>query len=93
MDAFLEVFRGLEILTPAWREMLSKPRPRGLQREDRAMLRYFISRYWLQAISDFELAARGKGIVALTLLCCLLGGEVIWRIWMPSWTAAMTRRG
>lgn len=77
VDAFLEVFRGLEILTPAWREMLSKPRPRGLQREDRAMLRYFISRYWLQAISDFELAARGKGIVALTLLCCLLGGEVI----------------
>lgn len=77
VDAFLEVFRGLEILTPAWQEMLSKPRPRGLQREDRAMLRYFISRYWLQAISDFELAARGKGIVALALLCCLLRGEVI----------------
>ena len=41
------------------------------------MLRYFLSRYWLQAISDFDLATRGKTIVALTLLCCLLGGETV----------------
>ena len=77
VDAFLEVFRGLEILTPAWRERLANPQPRGLKKEDRAMLRYFLSRYWLQAISDFDLAARGKTIVALTLLCCLLGGETV----------------
>ena len=76
-EAFLEAFRGLEILTDAWRARLAAPRPRALQREDRAMLRYFLSRYWLQAVSDFDLVCRGKLAVSLTLLACLLGGEPV----------------
>ena len=41
------------------------------------MLRCLISRYWLQAISDFDLVCRGKTIVALALLCRLLGGDIL----------------
>ena len=77
MDAFLQVFRDLEILTPGWKARLDAPKPRHLQREDRAMLRYLISRYYLQAISDFELAARMKMLTAEVLLVCLLGGNPV----------------
>lgn len=77
VNALLEVFRKLEILTPSWRERLSRPAPRRLGNEDRAMLRYLISRYWLQAISDYDLVARGKLIVSSVLLVCLLGGSPV----------------
>lgn len=76
-DAFLQVFRELEILTLAWEKRLAAPRPRTLQSEDRAMLRYLISRYWLQAISDFDIVCRAKLTVALPILSCLLGGDPV----------------
>lgn len=77
LTAFLDVFKGLEILTDTWRGRLEAPAPRELRREDRAMLRYLLARYWLQAISDFDLVCRGKLIVALTLLACQLGGDPV----------------
>ena len=76
-EAFLEVFRDLEILTEPWRKRLASPNPRPLQKEDRALLRYLISRYWLQAVSDFDLVCRGKLIVSLALLCRILGGDAV----------------
>ena len=41
------------------------------------MLRYLISRYWLQAISDFDLVCRVKFMISAVTLVCLLGGEPI----------------
>ena len=76
VEAFLDVFRKLEILTPAWENRLKHPCPRRLQKEDRAMLRYFISRNWIQAVSDFDLIARVKFLLACVLLVCVLGGDV-----------------
>ena len=77
LQAFLDVFRDLEILTDAWRARLEAPEPRALQKEDRALLRYLLSRYWLQAVSDFDLVCRGKLIAALGLLCRILGGDMV----------------
>ena len=77
MDAFLAGFRSMEILTPAWKQRLANPAPRPLQKADRAMLRYLISRYWLQAISDFDIVCRAKLAVSLVLLNCLLGGDSV----------------
>ena len=77
VEVFLDVFRRLEILTPAWENRLKHPCPRRLQKEDRAMLRYFISRYWLQAISDFDLIARVKFLLSCVLLVCVLGGDAL----------------
>ena len=56
---------------------LASPSLRPLQKEDRALLRYLISRYWLQAVSDFDLVCRGKLIVSLALLCRILGGDAV----------------
>ena len=77
LESFLQVFRELEILTPKWKELLNHPAPRAVLPQDRAMLRYLISRYWLQAISDFDLVCRGKMAVSLVLLSCLLGGDPV----------------
>ena len=76
-EAFLRVFRGLEILTPRWKNRLENPQPRKLGPKDRAMLRYLISRYWLQAMSDFDLVCRVKFMISAVTLVCLLGGEPI----------------
>ena len=75
LESFLQVFRELEILTPTWKQRLECPAPRALLPQDLSMLRYLISRYWLQAISDFDLVCRGKMAVSLVLLSCLLGGD------------------
>ena len=74
-EAFLSVFRNLEILTPQWAALLEHPQPRAMGQEDRAMLRYLISRYWLQSISDQDLQCRVKFMIASVVLVCLLGGD------------------
>lgn len=77
MEAFLDAFRDLEILTPEWAKRLQDPSPRPLGKEDRAMLRYLISRYWLQAVSDLDIVCRVKFMIASVLLVCILGGEAL----------------
>lgn len=77
MEAFLRVYRDLEILTPEWAERLRHPDPRPLGKEDRAMLRYLISRYWLQAVSDLDLMCRVKFMIAAVVLVCILGGGAL----------------
>lgn len=77
IEAFLQAFRNLEILTPAWAKRLQRVSSRPLGKEDRAMLRYLISRYWLQAISDLDLMCRVKFIIASVLLVCILGGDAL----------------
>ena len=42
-----------------------------------AMARYGIQRYWLQAVSDFDIVCRVKMIVAACILMQELGGPMI----------------
>ena len=64
-------FSGLEILTEEWKALLqSPPKATRLPIETKALLRYFISRHWLQAISDFDLLGRACFFVAA---CILIG--------------------
>lgn len=73
-----DFYTGLEILTDRWRTRLRDPHPLPhWQPEIRAMARCQIRRYWLQAVSDWELASRVKMIVASCLLVKQLGGDVI----------------
>lgn len=71
-------FSELEILTPQWKNRLCSPivHPQWDNRY-RALLRYFIDRYWLQAVSDFDLLCRGKFSVAACLLIAYLGGDLL----------------
>lgn len=71
-------YTGLEILTPRWADLLQHPSPAPDWAEElRAMARYGIERYWLQAVSDFDLVARVKMLVAACILVRDLGGDPI----------------
>ena len=76
-DAIAGFFSGLEILTPDWQALLNAPE--GEARwpgELRAMAGYLVRRYWLQAVSDYDLACRVKFIIIACLLVKHLGRDV-----------------
>ena len=71
-------FLELEILTPGWKQRLeAPPQPPRWQREHRALLRYLVQRYWLQAVSDYDLYSRVKLTIVSCLLVRHLGGPLI----------------
>ena len=72
----LNFFKGLEILTPEWAARLDTPSPAGWDPRHRTLARYFVDRYWLQAISDFDLVSRVKLAVISCLVVKFLGGDL-----------------
>ena len=74
MTAF---FRELEILTPQWDTLLQNPSPLPWDRRLLAMARYLVERYWLQAVSDYDLYSRVKFMVIACLLVKYLGGDLL----------------
>ena len=69
-------FQELEILTPQWSERLAGPTPGSWQSACRNLARYFVDRYWLQAVSDYDLVSRVKLTVISCLLIRHLGGDL-----------------
>jgi len=76
LGAILDFFAGLEILDPAWLARLRDPMGSQWQKEHRAMARYFVERYWLQAVSDYDLVGRVKLSVISCLVVKALGGNI-----------------
>ena len=72
-----EFFAGLEILTADWAERLQRPSPAHWDDRYRNLARYFVERYWLQAVSDYDLACRVKFIIASCVLIRNLGGDLL----------------
>lgn len=72
----LDFFLGLELLTPQWEAMLRHPNPGVWTRHHRALAGYLTRRYWLQAVSDYDLYGRVKFILISCLLVRLLGGDI-----------------
>lgn len=72
-----DFYAGLEILTPRWAERLRAPVPGDWCEEFRAIARYGIQRYWLQAVSDYDLVCRVKLVIASCLLIRHLGGDIL----------------
>ena len=71
-------FAGLEILTPQWRERLSVPtHDSDWHSGFLALARYFVGRYWLQAVSDYDLICRVKLTITACLLVFHLGGNFV----------------
>ena len=69
-------FQNLEILTPNWLARLSTPSPETQWHHGFfALIRYFIGRYWLQAVSDYDLICRVKFLIVACLVICRLGGD------------------
>ena len=70
-------FSELEILTDAWTQRLEAPSPAPWADRFRNLARYFVERYWLQAVSDYDLACRVKFIIASCILIRNLGGDLL----------------
>ena len=68
-------YAGLELLTDRWRIRLASPAPAVWSAPIRALARYGVERYWLQAVSDYDLICRVKMIIASCLLVKTLGGD------------------
>ena len=75
--AVLSFFKNLEILTPEWAARLDAPSPAPWESRHLTLARYFVDRYWLQAISDFDLVSRAKLAVISCLVVRLLGGNLV----------------
>jgi len=68
-------FLELDILTPEWEVLLKTVRPSlPWQKQHRALASYFIERYWLQAVADYDLVGRVKLAIVSCLLIKMLGG-------------------
>lgn len=76
--ALADFFLGLEILTPQWKTRLESSAGELVwDVRQRALLRYFLCRYWLQAVSDYDLLCRVKFAIAACILVAGLGGDFI----------------
>ena len=71
----LDFFKELEILSPAWLVRLEHPEQAPWSREHLTLARYFVDRYWLQAVSDYDLVSRVKLAVISCLVIRELGGD------------------
>ena len=71
-----EFFLGLEILTQQWKNRLLSPAPGSWQEGYRNLARYFVERYWLQAVSDYDLYSRVKFAIVSCLIVRQLGGNL-----------------
>ena len=72
----VDFFKELEILTPQWEARLDSPAPGAWSPAYLTLARYFIDRYWLQAVSDYDLVSRVKLTVISCLLIRHLGGDL-----------------
>ncbi len=75
--ALLSFYKGLEVLTDTWRNRLDSPAPGLWSAPLRAMARYGVERYWLQAVSDYDLAGRVKMVLAGCVVVKALGGNAV----------------
>lgn len=74
-EAVLDFYIGLEVLTRRWRQMLLNPPQPGVWPEELCKLAaYGIYRYWYQAVSDWDLAARVKLVLLQCVMARYLGG-------------------
>ena len=71
-----DFFLTLEVLTAQWETVLRDPFPAPWSEHHRALAAYLIQRYWLQAVSDYDLACRVKFIILACLLVRNLGGDI-----------------
>ena len=75
-QAMPDFFLDLELLTPEWKALLENPVPGEWSSHYRALACYLVQRYWLQAVSDYDLYSRVKFMVIACLLVKYLGGDI-----------------
>lgn len=76
-EAIVAFFKDLELLNAAWETRLNAPSPAPWSDAHLALARYFVDRYWLQAVSDYDLVSRVKLGIISCLVIKILGGNII----------------
>jgi len=77
LKEFVDYFKDLEILTQRWQARLdSAPMVLSFSEKLRHLVRYGVRRYWLQAVSDYDLVCRVKLIIISCILVDALGGDM-----------------
>lgn len=76
-QAILDFYAGLEILSPHWLRRLHQTQEGPWAPQLRQLAQYGVWRYYFQAVSDYDLAARMKAVVLHCLVTHLLGGDPI----------------
>lgn len=77
LAAVRDFFLGLEILSPRWETALKGASDVAWSAQTRALMRYFLRRYWLQAVWDYDLVCRVKFAVTACVLINALGGDLV----------------
>lgn len=72
----LDFYKRLEILTAKWKHQLNNPQGSTWSQTLLALARYGVQRYYLQAISDYDLIGRTKMIIASCLIVKAVGGNI-----------------
>lgn len=76
--ALIDFFRNLEILTERWQVLLKTSGEKNTwDTHQRELAVYFITRYWLQAVADYDLIGRVKYIIASCLLIHSLEADFV----------------
>jgi len=70
-----EYFQSLELLTDRWPQLLRSAGIPVFVPECITLARYLVQRYWLQAVSDYDLSCRVKFMVVSCLLVSSLPGS------------------
>ena len=76
-SALVDFYKALEILTPNWRNRLANPSSAPWSEPILNLARCGVERYWLQAVSDYDLICRVKMVIASCLLVKTLGGDPV----------------
>lgn len=76
LEAILYFYKSLEVLTPKWLQRLETASITPMVEALRPLVKYFINRYWLQAVSDYDLIGRVKLTIVSCLVIHALGGSL-----------------
>ena len=77
LSGIVDFFRELEILTPRWKTLLGTAVLRPWAEPLKHLAVYGIERYWLQAVSDYDLIGRVKFILTACILVNSLEGDPV----------------
>ena len=74
-SALIGFFSGLESLTSRWPTLLQTAKQMPVTDTLKPLAIYMVQRYWLQAVSDYDLISRVKLTVAACILVAAIGVE------------------
>ncbi len=77
MTLLADFFGGLELLTARWAALLQAVRKPRWEERLRPLMGYFLRRYWLQAVWDYDLVCRVKLMVAACVLISAMPEDIL----------------